>query len=114
MNGRAWLLFGVVSVLWGIPYLFIEIALREGFGPITTAAGRVVLAAIVLLPITASPGARQLIRGRFGQLTMLALIEVVIPFSMISLGELTVSSAVAGIIIATEPIFVLVITLVLG
>jgi len=114
MNGRAWLLFGVVSVLWGVPYLFIEIALREGLGPITTAAGRVLLAAIVLLPITASPGARQLIRERFGQLTILALIEVVIPFSMISLGALTVSSTVAGIIIATEPIFVLVITLVLG
>lgn len=114
MNARTWLLFGGVSVLWGVPYLFIEIALREGIGPITTAAGRVVLAAVVLLPMALSSNTRQLIRLRFGRIAVLAVVEVVIPFSMISLGGLTVSSGLSGIIIATEPIFVLLIIMVLS
>ncbi|ALL78062.1 hypothetical protein AD006_27145 [Pseudonocardia sp. EC080610-09] len=114
MNARTWLLFGGASVLWGVPYLFIEMSLREGIGPITTAAGRVVLAAAALLPAALSSNARQLIRLRFGRLAVLAVVEVVIPFSMISLGGLTVSSGLSGIIIATEPIFVLLIIMVLS
>ncbi|MBC3189647.1 DMT family transporter [Pseudonocardia sp. C8] len=112
MTGRAWALFAAVSVLWGVPYLFIGLALRDGVGPLWTAAGRVVLAAAVLAPVAVRR--RALLRGRGGRLAALAVIEIVVPFSLIPLGELTVASGLAGVLIATEPMFVLLVGLLLG
>lgn len=49
MKASAWGLFALVSLLWGVPYLFIEIALRET-GPLSIAAARIVIAALVRAP----------------------------------------------------------------
>lgn len=51
MTGRAWALFIVVAVLWGVPYLFIGVALQDGVGPLSTAALRVLSAAVVMVPL---------------------------------------------------------------
>ncbi|BBG01331.1 MULTISPECIES: DMT family transporter [Pseudonocardia] len=114
MGGRGWALFAAVSVLWGVPYLFIGIALQEGIGPLATAAARVVLALVVLVPIAFRHRHRALLAGRWGRLAVLALVEVVVPFSLIPLGGQTVPSGTSGVLIATEPMFVLVVGLVLG
>jgi drug/metabolite transporter (DMT)-like permease len=107
MTGRAWALFATVALLWGIPYLFIGIALRHGVGPLHMAAGRVLLAAAVLAPFALRSRGRALLAGRWRRLGVLAVVEVVVPFSLIPLGEQTISSALAGVLIATEPMFVL-------
>lgn len=109
MSRRSWGLFAAVSVLWGVPYLFVGIALDEGIGPGWIAAGRVLLAALVLAPLIARYSQRSQLAGHWGRLAVLALVQVVIPFSLISRGEEIVSSGTAGVLIATEPIFVLVI-----
>jgi drug/metabolite transporter (DMT)-like permease len=114
VTGRAWALFAAVALLWGIPYLFIGIALRHGVGPLSTAAGRVLLAAAVLAPFALRSRGRALLAGRWPRLGVLAVVEVVVPFSLIPLGELTVSSALTGVLIATEPMFVLFVGLALG
>ena len=49
MSARAWAAFAAVSVLWGIPYLFIKIAVDDGVSPVFLAWVRVVLGAAVLL-----------------------------------------------------------------
>jgi EamA domain-containing membrane protein RarD len=49
VKASAWGLFALVSLLWGAPYLFIEIALRD-IGPLSIAAARVALAALVMVP----------------------------------------------------------------
>jgi drug/metabolite transporter (DMT)-like permease len=113
MGRRGWALFAAVSVFWGVPYLFIDVALREGIGPLSTAAGRVLLAVLVLAPFALRGQHRALLRGRVGRLLVLAVVEVVVPFSLIPLGEQTVSSGLAGVLIATEPLFVLMVGLVL-
>ena len=33
MSTRAWIAFASVSVLWGIPYLFIKVAVDDGMRP---------------------------------------------------------------------------------
>ena len=43
MSGRAWAAFAAVSILWGIPYLFIKIAVDDGVSPAFLAWVRVVL-----------------------------------------------------------------------
>jgi drug/metabolite transporter (DMT)-like permease len=51
VSARAWAAFAGVSVLWGIPYLFIKIAVDGGAHPLLVAWGRVTIGAAVLLPI---------------------------------------------------------------
>ncbi|GAA4980058.1 DMT family transporter [Pseudonocardia tropica] len=109
MTARAWGLFAAVAVLWGVPYLFIGLALRD-LGAMTVVAGRVVIGAMVLVPVVAwwcRPWPS--LRGRWGRLVVVAVVEVAVPFTLIALGELTVASGPTGVIIATEPLFVLLI-----
>ena len=40
MSRRGWLAFAAVSLIWGIPYLFIRIAVRGGVTPLVLAWGR--------------------------------------------------------------------------
>ena len=51
MSSRAWILFAAVSVIWGVPYLFIKIAIDGGASPLLVAWGRVAIGAALLLPI---------------------------------------------------------------
>jgi len=51
MSRRAWILFASVSLIWGVPYLFIKVALDGGASPMLVAWGRVAIGAALLLPI---------------------------------------------------------------
>ena len=51
MSARAWIAFAAVSTLWGIPYLFIKVAVDDGVPPFFLAWVRVVLGALVLLAL---------------------------------------------------------------
>ena len=44
MTRRAWLAFAAASLIWGVPYLFIKIAVEHGFTAPALAWGRVALA----------------------------------------------------------------------
>jgi drug/metabolite transporter (DMT)-like permease len=57
VTSRAWAAFAAVSVLWGIPYLFIKIAVDDGVPPAFVAWSRVVIGAALLLPIAWRTGA---------------------------------------------------------
>ncbi|MEU3183821.1 DMT family transporter [Streptomyces sp. NPDC006923] len=106
MNGRGLLLFLTVSVLWGVPYLLISLAL-EGMGPVSVVAWRVVLGALILLPVAWRRGLPPLLRERWRPLLLLAGVEVTAPFTLIAVSEHTVSSGLTGVLIATEPLFLL-------
>jgi drug/metabolite transporter (DMT)-like permease len=106
VSRRAWTVFAAVSVLWGFPYLFIKIAIDGGVPPLPLAWARIVLAALVLLPIAWRSGALRSLRGRGRWLLAFALIEIAIPFSLLPTGEQTVASSTAAIAIAAAPLFV--------
>jgi drug/metabolite transporter (DMT)-like permease len=63
MTRRAWIAFAAISVIWGIPYLFIRIAVRNGVTPAMLAWGRVTLAALVLLVLAWRAGKLPSLRG---------------------------------------------------
>ncbi|MFI1854270.1 DMT family transporter [Streptomyces sp. NPDC020480] len=113
MSRRGLPLFITVSVLWGVPYLLISVAL-EGLGPVGVVAGRVALGALVLLPVAWRRGLPRLLRERWRPLLLLAVVEVAAPFTLIAVGERTVSSGLAGVLIATEPLFILALGLLWG
>ena len=105
MSARAWALFAAVSVIWGMPYLFIKIAVEE-VSPSVVAWSRLAIAAAVLLPVAWKLGALRGLGGRWHVLTMFAAIEMAIPWPLIGYGEIHVSSSLAAILIAAVPLFV--------
>jgi drug/metabolite transporter (DMT)-like permease len=106
MSARAWAGFAAMSILWGIPYLFIKLAVDHGLSPALVAWGRVVLGALVLIPLAARAGTLGTIRGRWRWLILFALFEISIPFPLIAAGERHVDSSIAAIIIAAAPLIV--------
>ncbi|HEY0276631.1 MAG TPA: DMT family transporter [Solirubrobacterales bacterium] len=106
MSRRAWGAFAAVSVLWGIPYLFIKIADDGGMPPLVLAWGRVSLGAVILLLVAWRAGTLSGLRGRGRWLLAFAVLEIAIPFPLIAAGETKVASSTAAIVIAAVPLIV--------
>jgi drug/metabolite transporter (DMT)-like permease len=104
VNARASSLFAAVSVLWGVPYLLIKLAVNGGMTPLVLAWGRIALAAILLLALAARAGALHGLRGRWKGVIAYAVVELCIPFPLIAAGEQHVASSLAAIIIAAVPL----------
>jgi drug/metabolite transporter (DMT)-like permease len=111
VSTRAWAIFGAVSVLWGIPYLFIKIAVDDGVPPAFLAWVRVILAAALLLAMAWRAGTLGTLAGRWRWLAAFAVAEITIPFPLIAAGEQHVASSLAAIVIATAPLFVAVLAI---
>lgn len=92
-------------MLWGIPYLFIKLAVEE-CPPVFVAWGRVLIGAAILLPWAWKAGLLRGLRGRMRWALLWGLTEVTIPFPLIAFGEQHVSSSLAAILIASAPLMV--------
>jgi drug/metabolite transporter (DMT)-like permease len=73
---------------------------------VTVVFARVVLAALVLWPVAVRGGALRGLRSRVPQLVLLSLLEVTVPFLLISIGEQHIASSLTGLLIASMPLFV--------
>jgi drug/metabolite transporter (DMT)-like permease len=111
VSARAWAAFGAVSVLWGIPYLFIRVAVDGGMSPIFLVWARLTLAAVVVVAMASRAGVLAAVRGRLRWLAVYAVIELDIPFPLIAAGERHVASSLAAIIVAAVPLIIAVIAL---
>ncbi|MBA3359111.1 MAG: EamA family transporter, partial [Thermoleophilaceae bacterium] len=96
MSTRAWIAFASVSVLWGIPYLFIKVAVDDGMPPAFLAWVRVLLGAAVLLALAWRAGVLGSVRGKMRWIAAYAVLEISIPFPLIAAGEQDVSSSLAA------------------
>jgi drug/metabolite transporter (DMT)-like permease len=106
MTPRAWLLFALCSTIWGVPYLFIKVAVDAGVAPAFVAWARIALAAALLLPLAVYRGALHGLRGRGGAIAAYAACEIAVPFVLIAIGEQYISSSLTAILIATMPLLV--------
>ena len=106
MSARAWAGFAAMSLVWGIPYLFIKVAVDGGMPPAFIAWVRCLLAAAILLALAQRAGLLSSLRGHWRWLLAYALAEIVIPFPLIAAGEQHVSSGLAAILIAAVPLFI--------
>lgn len=105
MTRKGWILFIAMSVIWGIPYLFIRIALLQ-LDPIVVVFARVGIAALILIPIAFYQGVLQPLRRRWLLLVGLAFVQIIGPFLLITFGEQHITSSLTSLLIATDPIFV--------
>lgn len=106
MSPRAWIAFASISFLWGIPYLFIRVAVDGGIPPVFLAWSRVVLGGLLLVAIAHQARLLGTLRGRWRWVAAYAVIEISIPFPLIAAGEQHVSSSIAAILIAAVPLIV--------
>lgn len=105
MTRRSWIQFSLLAAFWGASYLFIKVALEDVFSPPMIVFLRTALAALVLMPFAIRSGAMGAVRERAGAIAFLALLQVAAPFMLISFGQEHISSSLAGILVATAPIF---------
>jgi drug/metabolite transporter (DMT)-like permease len=104
MTRRAWVAFAAASLIWGVPYLFIKIAVDHGVTPPVLAWGRVTLGALVLLALAWRAGTLPSVRRHWRGLLAFAIAEIAIPFPMLTIGEQRVPSSLAAIMVATVPL----------
>jgi len=103
MSRRALLLFALMSIIWGIPYLFIRIAVGE-VTPATLVFGRTAIAAAILLPVALSRTDLRPVLARWRWLVAFAAIEIAIPWVALGSAEQHISSSLAGLLIAGVPL----------
>ena len=111
MSPRAWAGFAAITVLWGIPYLFIKIAVDDGIPPAFVAWSRVVLGAAIVIPLALRGGRLRTLRGHWRWVWAFALLEVAIPWPLLAAGEQWVDSSLAAILIAAAPLIVAVLAI---
>ena len=104
MDRRSWTWLLILGAIWGASYMFIEIGLRD-MGPAVIACARVALAAALLLPVAAMHGAFAGVRSRMGWLIVVGTVQVAAPFALIGQGQEEITSSLAGILVASAPLF---------
>jgi drug/metabolite transporter (DMT)-like permease len=106
MSTRAWLYLSITAALWGASYMFIKVALDGGLSEGFIICGRTILGAAVLLPMAIKADAVRPILDRKGYALALAGAQVIVPFGLITFGENYVPTSLAGILVATAPLFI--------
>ncbi len=113
MSRRGWVLFGLMSVIWGMPYLFIKVA-DGGVAVPVLVFSRVTIAAALLLPLA--------LRGRqfaglwrhWRWLMLFAGVEMIVPWALLSNAERQLSSSMTGLLIASVPIITVILARLTG
>lgn len=109
MTRRGWLLFGALSVIWGVPYLLIKVAVRE-LDPAVVVFGRTSLAAVLLLPIALRRRSLAPVLRRWRWLLLYTGMEIVGPWWLLGHAETRLNSSTAGLLIAVVPLIAAVLT----
>jgi drug/metabolite transporter (DMT)-like permease len=109
MTRRAWILMLALAALWGASYMFIEICLDGGLSSTFLVFARTALGALVLAPVALRRGAFAPARRHLPTLLLCAVVQITGPFLLITVGQHHVTSSMAGILVASAPIFVTII-----
>lgn len=104
MSRKGWILFFLCGFVWGIPYLLIRVAVKE-VDPTVVVFIRVLIGALIFIPITWRSGALSASKKYWKWILFYAFGEMIGPFWLITTAERHVTSGLAGLLIATTPIW---------
>ena len=113
MTRRGWLLFLTLGVFWGIPYLFIRVAVTE-LDPVVVAFGRTALGALLLLPLAIRARALRPLLPYWRILLLYTAIEIIGPWVLLGHAETRLNSSTTGLLIAMVPMVAAIILTVTG
>jgi len=113
VSRRGWVLFLALSLIWGIPYLLIKIAVGD-LSPAVVVFGRTALAAVILLPVAAARGVLPALRSVWRWVLVFAVAEIAVPFVMLGYAERRLTSSLTALLIAAIPLVALVLSRLAG
>jgi drug/metabolite transporter (DMT)-like permease len=105
-----WLIFLALGFMWGSSYLFIKLAVDD-FGTFSLVGLRLTVGAALLWVVVRA--ARQPLpreRRIYGHLFVMAIINITIPFLLITWAEQSVDSSLAAILTSPVPLFAIVLS----
>jgi len=103
MTRRGLVLFALMSIIWGIPYLFIRVVVAE-VSPSFLVLARTALATAILLPIALVRIDLRPILARWRWVVALAGIEIALPWVMLGSAEQHLTSSLTGLLVAGVPL----------
>ena len=102
---KSWALdFALLAAIWGSSFLFTRIGVVE-FGPLPTAAVRVGIAALFLLPLVWLRGLLPVLATNWKRIFFIGLLNSGIPFACFAFALLSISTGLSAILNATVPMF---------
>ena len=102
---KSWLAdYLALGALWGSSFLFMHFATAE-FGPLATAAGRVGIAAVFLLPIVVLKGLLPEFQKHWKKIFFMGIFNSAIPFACFAFSLLSITTGLSAILNATVPMF---------
>lgn len=103
MSRRGWVLFAIMCVVWGIPYVLIKVAVGGVSVPMLVFS-RTALGVLILLPLALRSGQFRALRPVWPWLLAFAALEMIVPWGLLSNAERLLPSSLAGLLIAAVPI----------
>ena len=113
MTKTGWGTFALLGFLWGIPYLFLKIAVEE-MSPSSIVFLRVLIGAIVLLPIALKRKTFYIARQYWPLLLLYTVTELIGPWYLITNAEQKITSGLTGLLVATVPIWAAILASIFG
>jgi drug/metabolite transporter (DMT)-like permease len=108
MSARGWILFSLMSVVWGVPYLLIKVAVNDDVPAPVVVFARTAIGAALLLPLVLRSGQLATLRGHALPITAFAAVEIIGPWWLLSDAERRLDSSTTGLLIAAVPILAVV------
>jgi len=100
---RGWSLFLALSVIWGLPYLLIRVAVTE-LTPASLVFLRTSIAAVLLLPAVLKSSRLRSLLPRWRPILLFTLVEVAVPWWLLSDAERRITSSLSGLLVASVPL----------
>ena len=113
MTKSGWGNFALLGFLWGIPYLFLKVAVEE-MSPSAIVFLRVLIGGIVLLPIALKRKTFFISRKHWPLLLLYTVTELIGPWYLITNAEQKITSGLTGLLVATVPIWAAILASIFG
>lgn len=108
MKTRDWFLFWLLGIIWGTSFLWIKIAVQE-ISPLVLVGFRALFGALGILVILLVSKSREfswsVIKPNLFNFFILGLVNIALPFLLISWAEQFIDSGIASILNGTMPLF---------
>ncbi|MGA0188624.1 MAG: EamA family transporter, partial [Candidatus Nanopelagicaceae bacterium] len=104
MSRKGWVLFALVGLLWGVPYLFMKVAVEELSTPVIVFA-RLAIGALLLIPIALYEKSIRPALKYWPYILFYSVLEMVIPWYLITTAQRDLSSGLVALLVSTVPIW---------
>jgi drug/metabolite transporter (DMT)-like permease len=103
LSRRGGILFAALALIWGLPYVLIRVAVAE-VSPALLVFGRTAVGAGLLLPLVLRRGQLRRVLPRWRPILAFAVVEIALPWLLLSSAEQRISSSAAGLLVACVPL----------